>query len=407
MHTVPLARRASPLSPLAPTAAPHTNIAFDSGHAFPGVLPDLTTEAAGALDLRRRIETLQYAPRAGLPELREWIAAYMRADGAAVAADEILVTNGAKHALELVCRLLVDEGDPVIVTAPTYFSAIPILRSFGVDFVEVPQDSAGLDVEALAAILDQRARDRKPRPKFIYNVPDYHNPTGVTMPLERRQALLALARRHDLLLVEDSPYRMVRFEGEPLPSLKSLDTDGRVLLLGTFSKLMAPGLRVGWVAAQAPLVARMALLKTDAGSCPLTQRIILEFCTADGRLDQHTARVQTAYRANRDRMMAALARELPDVVYQRPTGGYYLWLTLPAGVDGDDLARAANEAGVTIIAGSKFFARSDAGHPKNHVRLAFSHAAGDEIDQGVRRLAQALSSITSAVPGAVLATQHA
>lgn len=396
MHTGSLARRASQLSPRLPAAPPARNIAFDSGHAFPGVLPDLTLEAASALDLRRRSETLQYAPRTGLPELREWIAGYMRADGAAVTADEILVTNGAKHALELICRLVVDEGDAVVVTAPTYFSAIPILRSFGVEFIEVPQDRSGLDVDALAAILDRRARDRKARPKFIYNVPDFHNPTGATMPLDRRQALVALARRHEILIVEDSPYRKVRFEGESLPSLKSLDTDGHVLLLGTFSKLMAPGLRVGWVAAEAPLVARMAQLKTDAGSCPLTQRIILEFC-ATGRLDEHTARVQAAYRSNRDRMMAALARELPEVAMERPEGGYYLWLTLPAGVDGDELAQAANDAGVTIISGSKFFARADGGHPTNHVRLAFSHAAHDEIDEGVRRFALALSSIAGGV----------
>jgi 2-aminoadipate transaminase len=392
MYTPLLARRASHLSPRLPAPPPAGSIAFDSGHAFPGVLPDLTIEAVGALDLRRRSETLQYAPRAGLPELREWIAQYMRADGAAVAADEILVTNGAKHALELVCRLVIDEGDAVVVTAPTYFSAIPILRSFGVEFVEAPQDRSGLDVDALAAILDQRARDGKPRPKLLYNVPDFHNPTGLTMPLDRRRALVALAQRHEMLIVEDSPYRKVRFEGASLPSLKSLDTDGRVLLLGTFSKLMAPGLRVGWVAAAPPLVARMAQLKTDAGSCPLTQRIILEFC-ADGHLDEHTARVQAAYRSNRDRMMAALARELPEIAHERPEGGYYIWLTLPAGIDGDELTHAAHDAGVTIIAGSKFFTR--AGAPANHVRLAFSHATHQEIDEGVRRLAFALASIAS------------
>jgi 2-aminoadipate transaminase len=403
MYTPSLARRASHLSPRLPAPPLAGSIAFDSGHAFPGVLPDLAIEAAGALDLRRRTETLQYAPRAGLPELREWIAQYMRADGAAVTADEILVTNGAKHALELICRLVIDEGDAVVVTAPTYFSAIPILRSFGVEFVEAPQDRSGLDVDALADILDRRTRDGKARPKLIYNVPDFHNPTGLTMPLDRRQALVALAQWHEMLIVEDSPYRKVRFEGESLPSLKSLDTDGRVLLLGTFSKLMAPGLRVGWVAAEPPLVARMAQLKTDAGSCPLTQRIILEFCAA-GHLDEHTARVQAAYRSNRDRMMAAVARELPEVVHERPEGGYYLWLTLPAGVDGDELTLAAHDAGVTIIPGSKFFARAGAagGHPTNHVRLAFSHAAHDEIDEGVRRLAFALASIA----GGVLSTRN-
>ncbi|HEX9484027.1 MAG TPA: PLP-dependent aminotransferase family protein [Gemmatimonadaceae bacterium] len=380
----------------------HENIAFDSGHAFAGVLPDLITEAADALSLGHRLQTLQYAPRAGLPELREWIAGYMRADGASVTSEEILITNGAKHALELVCRLVVDEGDAVVVTAPTYFSAIPILCSFGVEFIEAPQDHLGLHVDALAEILDQRARDRKPRPKFIYNVPDFHNPTGVTMPLERRTALLDLARRYDVLVVEDSPYRKVRFEGESVPSLKSLDSDGHVLLLGTFSKLVAPGLRIGWVAATASIVARMAQLKTDAGSCPLTQRIILEFCSAAGRLDEHTARVQAAYRSNRDRMMAAVARELPDVTYPRPAGGYYLWLTLPSGVDGDDFARAASEAGVTVIAGSRCFARGDGGHPRNHVRLAFSHATHDQIDDGMARLARALSSLV----GRTLATQN-
>jgi len=313
------ARRASQLSPLLPAAAPPGNIAFDSGHAFPGVLPDLTAEAATAL-AKYRAETLQYAPRTGLPELRAWIAEYMTSDGARVSADDILVTNGAKHALELVCRLLLDEGDAVVMTAPTYFSAIPIIRSFGVTFVEVRQDHAGLDVDDLARILDQRRRDGKPRPKFIYDVPDFHNPTGVTMPVERRAALLELAAAHDILVVEDSPYRKVRFEGASVPSLKALDKTDTVLHLGTFSKLMAPGLRVGWVATAPALVARMAQLKTDAGSCPLTQRTILEFC-ANGRLTQHIARVQESYRAHRDRMVAAVRRELPDVSFGMPYGG--------------------------------------------------------------------------------------
>ena len=385
------ARRASPLSPMLPAAAPPGNIAFDSGHAFPGVLPDLTAEAATAL-MTYRAETLQYAPRMGLPELRAWIADYMTSDGARVSAENILVTNGAKHALELVCRLLLDEGDAVIMTAPTYFSAIPIIRSYGATFIEVRQNHAGLDVDDLAATLDRRRRDGKPRPKFIYDVPDFHNPTGVTMPLERRSALLDLAAAHGIPVIEDSPYRKVRFEGASVPSLKALDERDAVLHLGTFAKLMAPGLRVGWIAADPTLVARMAQLKTDAGSCPLTQRTILEFC-ARGRLTQHIARVQECYRAHRDRMVAAVRRELPDVSFVMPHGGYYLWLTFPDGVDADELAACANRMGVTVIPGSRFFAGADVAHPRHHLRVAYSHADGPEIDEGVRRLAAAYAAL--------------
>ncbi|HEV7705324.1 MAG TPA: PLP-dependent aminotransferase family protein [Gemmatimonadaceae bacterium] len=393
MQSVSFARRAAHLSPTLPGSPSPAAISFDSGHAFPGVLPDLTHEAEIALT-KFRSETLQYAPRTGLPELRKWIAEFLRADGAEVPADNVLVTNGAKHAIELVCRALLDEGDSVVVTAPTYFSAIPILRSFGAEFIEVPQDENGLDVNALAALLDRLAREHKALPKFIYNVSDFHNPTGVTMPLERRQALVDVALRHRIMVVDDSPYRSVRFEGKTVPSVKSLDPDDCVVHVGTFSKMLGPGLRVGWAVGSPALLARMAQLKTDAGSCPLTQRVILSFCEA-GRLAEHTLRVQDTYRAHRDRMMAAFARELPEITYSVPQGGYYLWLTLPSDMDGDALAKRAGEAGVTIISGSKFFARSDGAHPKNRARVAFSHATVDEIDEGVRRLASAYRSLAA------------
>ena len=390
MQPPAFARRASQLSSALPAAAPPGSISFDSGHAFPGVLPDLTAEADSAL-ARYRHETLQYAPRAGLPELREWIAEYMTGDGAATRADNVLVTNGAKHALELVCRLLLDDGDAVVVTAPTYFSAIPILKSYGASFVEVPQDDAGLHVDALAMILDRRRQEGKPEPKFIYDVPDFHNPTGTTMSAERRRALLDLAAARGILVIEDSPYRRVIFEGTPVPSLKALDSREIVLQLGTFSKLMAPGLRVGWVAAPPSFIARMAQLKTDAGSCPLTQRTILEFVSR-GKLSAHIERVQSCYRSNRDRMAAAVRRDLPDASFVMPHGGYYLWLTLPDGVNADEVATCASRAGVSVIPGSKFFARSDVPHPRNQLRLAFSHATHEEIDEGVRRLAGAYAA---------------
>lgn len=265
MSSGSFARRAARLAPHMPAPAAPQAIAFESGHASPAVLPDLTCEGATALS-RYRTETLQYAPRAGLPELRRWIADYLAADGARVSADDVLVTNGAKHALELVCRALLDDGDAVVVTKPTYYSAIPIIRSFGAEFVEIGQDSDGLDVEELAALLARWGAERRAFPKFVYNVSDYHNPTGLTMSLERRRALIELGSRYHIPIVEDSPYRTIRFEGDVVPAVKALDREGVVIHLGTFAKLLAPGLRIGWAVGAAELIARMAQLKTDAGT---------------------------------------------------------------------------------------------------------------------------------------------
>jgi len=394
LQATTLSRRAAGLAGSLPPSAPATNLAFDSGHACNEVLPDLTAEAERALT-SFRAETLQYAPRPGLPELRSRIAEYLAADGIAATRDQVLVTNGAKHAIELICRVLLDEGDSIVVTTPTYFTAIPIFRSFGVRFIEVGQDRDGLDVAELAVALERRERAGEPPPKFIYNVPDFHNPTGITMSLERRQRLIELAVARGIRIVEDSPYRKVRFEGSSIPSLKALDPGDTVFYVGTFSKLMAPGLRVGWVVSSPDMIARMIQLKSDGGSCPLTQRIIVEFLAA-GKLDDHIARVQTTYRRNRDTMVASLRRELPEARFEVPEGGYYVWLTLPEDVSGDVLARAASEAGVTTIPGSKFFARSDASHPGNHLRIAFSHATPDEIEDGIRRLATAYRTIATA-----------
>ena len=389
----PFARRAARLSSVLPAAPSEHAISFDSGHAFPELLPDLTSAAQSALS-RYRSEALQYGPKTGLPELRSWIVEYSGQDGVEISRDQVLVTNGAKHAIELVCRLLLDEGDSIVVTAPTYFTAIPIFRSFGVSFIEVGQDREGLDVDELEGRLRQLDRDGKEMPKFIYNVPEFHNPTGITMSLERRRALIELATRRGIFVVEDSPYRRIRFEGEDIPPLKSLDRGERVFHIGTFSKLMAPGLRVGWVSASAEMIARMTQLKSDGGSCPLTQRIVVEFC-AGGQLAAHGQRVRKTYRAHRDRMVECVSDQVPQVSVNVPSGGYYLWLTLPPDMDGDALAKQATDAGVHVLAPSKCYAYPDGGHSKNHIRLAFSHATTDEIEKGVHRLASAFRAISS------------
>jgi len=399
---VALARRAARLSPTVPPSSHDDHaIPFDSGHGFPSLFPDLTAAAEKALTTYRH-ETLQYGLRPGLPELRKWIADAMNADGNDVAIEEIFVTNGAKQGIELACRLLLDDGDSIVVTAPTYFTSIPIFRSFDVDFIEVGQDNEGLDIVALAATLEALKRDGRKMPKFIYNVPDFHNPTGVTMSRARREALLELASRHGIYVVEDSPYRSVRFDGTPEPSLKALDRNGNVIHLGTFSKLIAPGLRIGWVAGSPDLVARMIQLKADGGSSPLVQRMIVEWCNA-GNLAAHTEAVQRTYRLHRDHMVAALRRDLPEVSFMVPQGGYYLWLTLPRDIDADELAKRAAEAGVTVLAGSKFYAQAHRGSdaaPKTHMRLAYTHSSPEQIDEGIRRLAAAMRRCRGSAPDA-------
>ena len=397
-NTERLARRAMNLSTRLP--APHfpsefgrETILFDSGFAAPQLLPDLTPYAVAALSEHRE-ETLQYASGRGQPYLREWLADWMNDEGCALTADHILVTNGAKQGIDLVCRLLLDEGDAIVVTAPTYFTAIPLFRNYGIHFIEAAPDAAGIDTDALERQLDRRAAEGHPPPKFIYNIPEFHNPTGATMPADRRAALVALARARGIAIVEDSPYRRVRFDGDGGPLLKSLDTDGTVFHVGTFSKLVAPGLRIGWVAADPVHIARMIQLKAEGGSSPLIQRIIHGFASSSAFPD-HIARVQAAYRERRDAIVTAIARDLPGAHVAVPEGGYYVWLTLPEAVDGDLLAEQAAAAGVHLIAGSRFFAVQDDATPRNHIRLSFSYTTPAQIDDGIQRLGTVYRKMTA------------
>lgn len=379
------ARRAATAAPASGAHDPPEVIMFGSGDAYPEGFPDLGEFAVrAARDFRS--ETLQYAPRLGLPELRAWIGSYAAREGVQLDPDSVLVTNGAKHGLDLACKLFVEPGDTVAVTRPTYQSALGIFRGYEVAYLEVGLDRDGMDVDELASRLADRARTGGAMPKLVYDVPEFHNPTGVTLSRGRREALLDLAERYDMLVVEDDPYRRIRFEGEPVPPIAALDTRGRVLGLGTFAKLVAPGLRIGWVTGPPDVVGRMGTLKSDGGTCPFTQRMILEYCRA-GRLDPHIENCVKTYAAHRDVMAAALARELPEARFTLPRGGYYLWLTLPDHVDSDALAAAALREGVRVLPASQFHATPG---PRNRVRLAYSYASPTAIPEGVRRLAVAV-----------------
>lgn len=359
-------------------------IMFGSGDAYPEGLPDVA-EFARRAALDHRTETLQYAPRSGLPELREWIARHLEGEGVRADADDILVCNGAKQGLELAAKLFLEPGDAIVVTRPTYQSALGVLRGWEATFVEVGMDAEGMLVDELAATLAERERRGRPAPKLVYDVPEFHNPTGVTMSRARRAALVELAQRHRMLIVEDDPYRRIRFAGEPVAPIQALDRAGCVIGLGTFAKLVAPGLRLGWVVAKREIVERMAAMKADGGTCPFTQRILIEYCRA-GRFEPDIRRRVMTYRAHRDVMAQALREHLPEARFDLPQGGYYLWLRLPEDVDGDVLARRAEALGVQVLPASQFNATPG---PRNHVRLAYSYASPSEIVEGVSRLARA------------------
>jgi 2-aminoadipate transaminase len=395
MKRVSLAQRAARLTSNLPAPEAHEIISLGSGHGCPSVFPDLTAMAQVALS-KYRPETLQYGPTLGLPEMREWIAGYMKENGVeGITPDQVLVVNGAKHGLDLIARLLLDEGDSVVVTTPTYFTCIPIFKTFGANFVEVSQDTEGIVVTELAETLARIKREGRPLPKLIYNVPDYHNPAGVTMSRQRREDLVKVAVEYGLYIVEDSPYRRVRFEGGQEPMVKAFDRTDSVFVLGTVSKLVAPGLRVGWIVNSKEMTGRLWQLKSDLGTCPLTQRIVLEFCNG-GHLEAHTKRVQDTYRKHRDTMVAALQRELPEVTFNLPHGGYYLWLTLPQHINADELTKRGLEEKVEIIPGSKFYAGKGPrglGAPTNNIRLCYSHAEPPEIEEAIKRLARAVHSM--------------
>jgi 2-aminoadipate transaminase len=386
--TARYAKRAKGVPASSPAGEPAGMISFGSGDAYPEALPDLTPMALLAAGAFRR-ETLQYAPRFGLTELREWIAAYLEGEGIRVTPDAVLVVHGAKQGIELVCKLFLDPGDAVVVTRPTYQSALGIFRGWEVEFVEIELDAEGLDVDALETRLRERERAGRPVPKLVYDVPEFHNPTGVTLSRRRRERLLELADRHDFFVVEDDPYRRIRFEGTAVPPIQALDPSRRTIGLGTFAKLVAPGLRVGWTVASPDIVARMAALKADGGSCPFTQRLILEYCRAGMFEPQLRDRVNL-YRGHRDVMVRALREQLPQGRFDVPSGGYYLWLGLPAGTDTDRLLPVAKRRGVDFLPGSRFYATPG---PPHHLRLAYSHASPSAIIEGVRHLREAIGEM--------------
>jgi len=364
------------------TATSHEGISFAASYPAAELMPALPFAAAIDAVLRTRgAEVLAYGPTAGYAPLRDWIAADLRRGGAPAEADQVLITNGSQQAIEIVFRALVDPGDAVVLEDPSYTGALSVLASLGARRIGVPMDEEGIRPDLLARALDQH------RPRLLYLQPTFHNPTTRTMGEPRRREVLDLAARHRCTIVEDDWARDLRLDGEDLPTLHAMDGGRHVLHIGTFSKKLLPGLRIGWVAARRDIFERLLLLKQieDCGTSLLLQAALERFL-CDGGIEPHLERAREAYRARRDRMLAALRRNAPrQARTTRPDGGLFLWLTLPDGIDTDALFVDARERGVLFSRGTLFHVD---GGGKNTLRLTYSAASPDQIDSGIATLGE-------------------
>ncbi len=360
-----------------------------------GGLPDTSTfppETFAAVAQRIAAEScakaLQYGPTEGLPETRECIAGVMEAEGMRVDPDDLIVTTGGQQVIDLVAKTLVDPGDVVIAEGPTYPGAVPVFCSYQADVVQIEMDDAGMRVDLLEETLDRLEREGR-RPKFVYTVPTFQNPAGVTMSLARRRRLVEIAGERELLVLEDNPYGLLRYEGDPLPPLHALDPTF-VMYLGTFSKILSPGIRLGWVVAPGPVLEKINLGKqgTDLCSSTLTQLMVQAYFER-GRWREYVDSLTDLYRRRRDTMLDALADHFPpQAEWTRPAGGLFVWATLPDFIDTTDLLARALRDNVAFVPGAAAFLD---GRGRSSMRLNFSASGDEAIREGVRRIGEVVS----------------
>jgi 2-aminoadipate transaminase len=331
-------------------------------------------------------EALQYGPTEGFERTKECIREVMAAEDMRPDIDDIIVTTGGQQAIDLVTKTLVDPGDPVICEAPTYPGAVPVFCSYEADTHQVEMDSDGMKIDELEALLDRLAAAGR-RPKFIYTVPSFQNPAGVTLSADRRRRLVELAREREVLVVEDNPYGLLRYEGDPLPPLYQLDGGDYVIYLGTFSKILSPGIRLGWCVAPPPVMEKIVLGKQAADLCTstLTQYFVIEYF-AEGRWREYVDSLAELYRERRDAMLDALERHFPpQAEWSRPEGGLFLWATLPGYIDTGDLLAKALRENVAFVPGAAAYVDA---RGSSSMRLNFSASQPDEIREGIRRIGQ-------------------
>jgi 2-aminoadipate transaminase len=357
-----------------------------------GGLPDTSTfppSTYAAIMQRVAAEScaraLQYGPTEGLEVVKRCVIEVMEAEGMlGIDPGEVLVTTGGQQVIDLVCKTLIDPGDVIVAEAPTYPGAVPAFCAYQADVVQIEVDRDGMRVDELETVLDRLVREGR-RPKFIYTVPNFQNPAGVTMSLPRRERLVRLAHEHELLVLEDNPYGLLRYEGDPVPTLRSIDGGEFVIYLGTFSKILSPGIRLGWTVAPRPVLEKMNIGKQAADLCSssMTQHFVAAYF-AEGRWQEYVRSLGEIYRRRRDTMLDALAEHLPrEAEWTHPTGGLFIWATLPDYIDTTDLLARALSENVAFVPGRAAYLDGRGG---SSLRLNFSGVGEDDIREGVRRI---------------------
>jgi 2-aminoadipate transaminase len=371
-------------------------ISFAGGLPAPELFPiERFQEACQRVLAEKGSSALQYGTTEGYAPLREMIAHNMSRYGIVAGVENVLITSGSQQALDLIGKLLVNPGDHLLVEAPTYLGALQAFDVYGAEYVSVPIDDNGLQTE----LLDEALRSG---PKFMYVLPNFQNPGGVTLSEGRRHELVFLADKYGIPIIEDDPYGQLRYEGEHLPALVVVDREnlrrddgyrlGNVIYLSSFSKTLAPGLRLGWIVAPTEVIGKLVQLKqgADLHTSTFAQFVAYEVAR-DGFLDEHVRNIRQVYRQRRDAMLSALKEFFPpEVTWTHPAGGLFLWVNLPEGIECQALFEVALRENVAFVPGNCFYATGDEG--RRHMRLNFSNAQPEQIREGIRRLSAAVRS---------------
>jgi 2-aminoadipate transaminase len=352
--------------------------------------PELVSGALERVMRDHGPEALQYGSGQGTPAIREQILEVMALEGIRASVDDVVVTTGSQQALDLVTKLFIDKGDVILAESPSYVGAIGVFRSYQADVVHVATDNDGMVPESLRETI-VRTRAAGKAIKLLYLIPNFHNPAGVTLSWERRLEIIEIARSNNILILEDNPYGLLYFDGPPPQAMRSVDTDG-IIYLGTFSKTFAPGLRVGWAVAPHAIREKLILANESAVLSPsaFTQNVITSyFSGADWRGQIDTFR--GIYRERKEALVGALKEHLPDLTWTDPTGGFYVWLTLPNHLDSKAMLPRAVKELVAYTPGTAFFAN---GGGRHNIRLSFCYPTPDAIRLGVRRLTKVINGET-------------
>ncbi|MCG8410739.1 MAG: PLP-dependent aminotransferase family protein [Bacteroidales bacterium] len=367
-------------------------ISFAGGLPAPESFPidqlkDITNEV---LD-QDGIAALQYGATEGVTELRQILVDRYNKEGLNIELKNLVITTSSQQGLDLVAKIFVNPGDKVICGLPSYLGGLGAFNSYGAELVGIKFDDKGMRAD----LLDEKLAELKTqgiKPKFIYIIPDFQNPAGITMPESRRLEIIEVAKKYDILIVEDSPYREVRFEGKPQKTIFELDNSGQVILLGTFSKIFVPGFRIGWVVANEKIVDKFVVAKQSTDLCTPTmnQKIAYKYIEK-GYFDANLKTIIEQYHEKRDNMLSAFREFMPEgVTWTEPEGGLFLFLTLPQGMDAEDLFKKAIENDVAFVLGSVFHCD---GSGKNTMRINFSYMSKERTTEGVKRLAKAIKEM--------------